>query len=226
MATIVDFPATLTPQAVTIHDVRLSRSGGRSMAGAEQIVETDAGYWRMSLVLDIRRTTNILLWRALRTKLRGRANTLRCGPFDCGRSPGRLELGPSHVTEARHSDLAPFSDDTPYVSTMTSGLLSAAAVIRATTITVAVSGAVSRIEAGVYFSIGDRMHIIEEATVAGGTATLTFWPGLRAPYDAGTPVEFDHPRGLWKPVDDDTGLLALQMLRQSQVQLDLVEASP
>lgn len=226
MASIIDFPATLTPQAATVQDVRQSRSGGRSVSGAEQIVETDAGYWRMSLVFDIRRTTKIVLWRALRAKLRGRANILRCGPFDCARSAGRLELGPAHGVDALHSDLAPFSDETPYVSAMTDAVLSTAAVVRARTIVATVAGATARIEAGVYFSIADRLHIIEDAEVSGGSATITFWPPLRAAADAGTVVEFDHPRGLWRVADDETGQLALQALRMSSVQLDLVEASP
>lgn len=211
MATF-DWPAGL-PYKARLNQMGATIGGGRSIGGAEQVVVSPSHRWFASIEVPLLgRRDRILAFRALKAKLKGRANLVRIGPRDKYFAPwGTDAYGRLRVPALfRHPEL----DGTPYadnVSSLTSGLIvatvAANAAINATSIqiTVATGGA---LEPGQYFSLasGDRLHMIADITnVAGSTYTCTIWPWLRAAVSSEASVNLTRPTCAMRMTDDGGG---------------------
>lgn len=99
-------------------------------------------------------------------------------------------------------------------------LLSAAA--RGDASITVLNSAISTVEAGDYFEINGRLHIVQG--IDGNTWSI--WPPLRASYEAGTQLEVDDPRMLAYLVTDSPVLSQkVDFGRISRVSVDFIEAS-
>lgn len=223
MPTIIDWPDSQLPATLEIEPSNISRSGGRTLTGREDIVATDAGFWVGKMSFQTRSDAYIVLWRGIRTMLEGRTNILRLPTFDGLMLPAVALYGPSILGTVPHSDDAPFSDLSEYASGAIDASLTAAIAVRATSLTMAISD-IWPILPGNHFSLEGRLHIVKSYQNFGAFSTITFWPPTRSAYAAGTRVEFDRPTGFWRLAEDTTGKIPRVANQISTVNLDLVEA--
>lgn len=219
------FPAGLVPQSILFDIQNVSRSGGVSTNGMEQIVGSGVGRWTATLSdIPIRGNAQILAWRAFKTSLRGRSGTILVPAFDGKRAPwpvdawGRV-LHPG-FTRRRSLDGTSYAD--PEIPTQSQVVATmAAASVRATTVSIAVTQG-SAPQAGQYFSpAAGRLHMITESL---GSGTYRIEPPLRAAVSDGTAVNFTRPTCEMRLAADDEGKLDLQLARTGSVTLNMVEA--
>ena len=204
-----------------------STSGGRALSGIERVRVADAPVWRMAFPLRLRGSAEILTWRAILAKLKGRSNVVSIPVYECGRTPGALPDFVLPDMDTLHDDDAEFSDGSSYAGTAWHGEASAALAARATAATLDLLDAPEVAPwPGMYFSFLDRLHVVESAgEISGGTCAITFTPPLREAVPAGTPALFDGARGLWRLADDQAGALPIEPQGQTlEFTVSFVEA--
>lgn len=242
MMTEIYFPhAKLGAVGVMFHPQNADVSGGVSVTGDEQIVQSSAGRWSATLSFEVgygvgrstdaasRDPDSVLCWRAILALLKGRANTLLIGPYDKSNAPAGVE-GTSYGGQVVHSDATDFSDGTEYQQAETPATLAAAIAVGATTVYVQMT--VGHMpEPGQYFSILERLFWIEtaEETAIANKWELAVWPPARDAITAGQvedglAVEFDEPRAKMRMAQTTSGQLTLRARYRSSPSLDLVEA--
>lgn len=221
-----DFPAGLIPSAVLFDIENVSRSGGVSTNGMEQVVGSGVGRWTARLA-DIRIRTNaqILTWRAFKHGLRGRAGTILVSPYDGKRTNwpvdeyGRV-LHPG-FTRRRQLDGTIYEDPEIPTASQVNATFAANAAARATTVQITVAQG-SAIKAGQYFSpSAGRLHVV---TAVLSATSFSIEPPLRQAVSLGQAVNFTRPTCEMRLASDDSGSLDIQIARFGIVSLDLVEA--
>lgn len=219
------WPPQLRARSVSFAMDSPSRSGGRSLAGIEQIVASGVGLWRASLDIAVRREHEALAWRALLAGLQGRAGTVLVPtrqayrPVDRNGSP----LSPCDVAGygggSFNFDLSGFGQ-----GALTHATLASPAALGATQIAVTlVNGDGPR--PGHYFGIGERLYLVSAVwreTTAGPTQ-VRFWPRLREAAPAGERVILDRPVCLMRLAEDASGAATLDLGRFADVSLSFVE---
>lgn len=222
------WPASLKPSNVSWSLQNMSRSGGASMTGAEQVVSSDAGRWKASISIELAgqfREDKVLAFRALMAGLQGRVGEILVPVFDGYRprdNQGRM-LSDKEVAgfaEGFVFDHSGFGQDDISFAVTTS-----AAALGATQISLNFTGTTGP-RPGHYFSIGDRLYLAHAVwqNTAGGVTYVQFAPRLRAAAPTGTAVIIDKPRCLMRLASDDTGELTLRLRRFGSVSLDFTEA--
>jgi hypothetical protein len=242
MTTEVIFPhVKLRASQVMFHPQLVSQSGGVSVTGVEQIVQSSAGRWQATVQFEVatgagavdgidpRDADTILAWRAILAKLQGRSNILIIGPYDELNAPAGI-AGTSYGGDIPHGDDAEFSDGAEYEQAETPAEIAAAYAAGTTTITVDMLASHTP-EPGQYFSVLDRLFIIDAAveTAVADRWTLTVWPPARdavtaAQVTAGLAAEFDKPQCKMRLSQDAAGQLRLAQRYRSSPTVDLVEA--
>lgn len=237
----VRFPhKKLRAVGVMFHPQQVSRSGGVSVEGSEQVVVSSAGRWEATLSYEVgvglgmidaqsRDRDTVLAWRAILALLEGRGNTLIIGPHDEPNAPAGI-AGTAYGGLVPHSDGATFSDASQYEQPETPARLAAAVAVGVTSLQVAMLAGHAP-EAGQYFSVGDRLHLIKSAAADAAVAdrfTLSFWPPARDAWSAAqvareVPVEFDRPQCRMKMATDGTGRLDLRIRYRGAPSVELVE---
>lgn len=202
------WPAVLLPSSVMFHPMLVSKGGGVSLDGDEQVSQSDAGRWKATLAFSASRqvgadpAARLLAWRSLLAYLQGRANPILIGPFDAANGPAKLAGGSATTATA-----------------------SGGAALRATSMNVAVSTYTPR--PGQYFGVAsERLHLIALGGVTalgGGVFTVAFWPPLRAAVGNGAAIDFDTPVCKMALASDDSGQLALERAYRGQGSFDLYE---
>lgn len=192
----------------------LSRSGGLTFSGIEQVVQSSTDFWEAKVTLKIRRRSQVLAYRSYHAQNWGRAGQWiipACGGFN--------EFG---MEASWGSDWG--SDFQPVSDTDVAAHSVGGTAKLAHSITFHMDDITLTPVAGVYFSIGDRLYLIGTLTASGGGSyTATFAPGLRADAPAGTLITFSNARCTMRLAQDDVGQLDLDMLRFSDVSLSFVE---
>lgn len=232
------WPTVLVPSSESWRLEGGSRSGGRSLTGAEQVVVGPSARWRATLTIPVHTPAKVLAFRALLAALDGRAGTVLVGPIEVTRAPWFIDpLTGGRITYrrgARDAAIDPAYDTNPDTSADLDFRVSGAAALNATALTIQrVRGGL--LLPGMKFSIADRMHVITALTTLDpadpatglavpGTIGIQFRPWLRAAAPAGGLIEFGTPRCVMRLASDDTGALELQLSRYGSVTLDLVEA--
>jgi len=159
-------PARIVPPFLQNRTV----AGGASLSGNMQVSASDAGIWVCAfenIVLHNRAT--VLSWRSIAVKAEGRLNPIDVALFDYEREYGAHDAaydGPQ--TGVPFSDGEYFSDGVGFIGSTVSVVASAAAALRAVSISVTVTIA-PRIESGQFFSInhpakGPRWYQITTTT--------------------------------------------------------------
>jgi hypothetical protein len=184
-------PCQFDFQDIDLRRVGNVTSGGTSLSGIDDPIETDGGgFWRLDLINGetIDRTAG-LAWRALTEGMDNGSQAviaLLCSE--------RLFQPVGDLVTVDHSDGTPFSDDTPYDSSGADYTIVADAALRAVTVQIAGASELPLI-GGELFSVehaawGWRVYRI---TRIDGDV-ITFRPPLREAMAAGTALEFDTPR--------------------------------
>lgn len=236
------WPKTLPKTSVMFHPAMASRSGGRSIAGTEQVTVSSSGFWRAKISFlvmrkvvggAVRKQDSQLAWRAMLANLQGRSNAFLIGPCDHGNTPAYI-AGDTEVDPLPHDDGTFFSDGTGYVQPATPAHVAGNYAAGSTSMIVNMLGGHTP-EPGQYFSVGERMFLIKSAALYGGSLMapftpaywqLSIWPEVREAISDGAWAEFDDPVCLMQFASDDTGELAIAKLQAASPSIDLVEASP
>lgn len=231
------WPSVLVPSSEQWGLQNPSRSGGQSFSGVEQIVRSPASRWTGTLIVPCNRREKVLAMRALLAGLDGRAGTALVGPMEVSRAPWFVDpLTGGKITRCR-GDRDAAKDLNWDLNRDTSAdldfRLSSPAGMNATEITVQRNRG-GLLSPGMFFSIGDRLHMVTELNTddptgdtgfaVPGAIKLQIRPWLRADYAAGTPVEFGRPKGLMRLASDDTGAMDLALSRFGTVTVELTEA--
>jgi hypothetical protein len=205
-------------------------SGGRTISGAEPKARLDGGGVWIAGMGDVQVSSadQVRCWEALSAVLDGGATPV---VMTCRRE--RFTPWPGSVTdpyEATHSDDAPFSDGSVYVSDVVLASVYEAAALRATTLKIAIAAGAA-LRGGEYFSIehetfSHRMYKIGGVVEGSGYTELTIRPPLREAVAAGTRVEFDNPKCVMQLATPDAMDLPLDMRFHGQASPKFVESFP
>lgn len=226
--TALFFPPALLPSSVTFHPESLSRSGGRSLTGSEQVVSSGAGRWRASMTFAIKGAASVQSYRAMLAALQGRTNTILVSPFD----PYR----PTDANGRRLSIVAAASLDGDYLFDQTGfgqddetviASVNAGAALRATELAMDLVD-IEGPRPGQYFGIGEHLYIVTAAwqEAPADPLSVRFWPPLREAVYAADRIILDRPVCRMRLASDDGGELAVERLLNTVLttSLDFTEA--
>jgi hypothetical protein len=226
MPDIVVWPsALLVPEECRPNLVPFTRSGGKSLGGAEPVVRTDLGFWSVDLSnIAIYSTQHARTWNAIRQKLGGRAGlvavpawSFEVAPYISGQREPTLEV--------LFDDDAPFDDDTPHLQNSISIVSDGLTPIGATSIRLRVIKAGADL-AGVRFSFNHALYETGPVVdVTGDIWTVSISPTVREIIPTGSDLEFDMPTCLCHLAEDrgmDGGLTPIEFEQRS---VSFVEAT-
>ncbi len=224
--TIAAWPAVLKPRNCSPPELRnAARGGGQSFTGVEQRVFSDAGRWEITYEVPVSTRAQQLAWRAMVARLRSGEDILLT-IFD--------KFRPAGVPGGAWG--AAVSTD---------------AALRATTVHLVTVNV--RVEAGVHFSIGQRLYRVvsvvaqtpatsisdwltsdspwsdsgvwvDDASSGGAAYEVKILPPLRAEADSGTAVEFEDLVCLCTLADASGGDLSLDLGRFATPSITFAEA--
>jgi len=228
MPDIVDLPGNLRisdrsdPQLIA-----MTRSGGLSISGFEQIVSPLSQRWVWRATIPIRNKGQARSLRVVLAQLQGKYGYLRTRICDQYRV-SRREMGATPITDPDgipHSDEAPFSDDYGYA--LAGGTTNLVSPANAGTSTLVLDTDIP-LSVGIFVSINSWLYVITkiddpaDLDNPGAQRTVHIAPPLRDPVTTEDEVNFD-AECLWRLASDDTGSLDLRVGRFGTVTLDLVE---
>lgn len=189
---------TLKPSGIAVNITARTTAGAANLDGGTQVVSGGPGIWRVSFQdISVHTAPMVLKARGLAAYAQGRLNTFTISLREW--AGGSLPL-PDGVDltiydAVPHSDDAFFSDGAGYVianvieTTLTSSISAGATSL---TLTIGEAGT---IQPGMHFSISDALYCVSRVVYASATsATVYFFPSLRAAATAGDIVDFDNPR--------------------------------
>lgn len=224
----------LPPQSIMFARGNMSRSGGPSVIGNEQVVVSYSDRWTARLTTKLTRMDQVLRMRGLMAAADGRANTWlipTCSGFQTFTSEALPRaVGFDAVPRPTFSDAATFSDGSTFAEQeLVLGTLTAPASIGARSIVVHMTDQAPQPSWGQYFSIGQRLYVIVSCLPdpggAADTYDIEFRPGLRAVASIGEVVDFSKPACLMRLATDGEGAIDLDLLRFASVTLNFVEAA-
>lgn len=232
VANAMEWSPALLPRQVHFTPAVQSRTGGLSLNGSEQIIQSDAGRWQAKVVVSLRGESSNLALRAFLAQMGGRAGTVLVPKWDMFR-PADLNgrtLSQVHgvgYDDARpqdgsgwNFDLSGFGQDSSSVANLAAPALSGTTQIAIET------DASEGPRPGHYFGIGFRLYLISHVwrEVEGAPLKVRFWPRLRSAADAGETVILDRPVCLMRFASDDVGGDMFNRRGSGQITFDLVEA--
>lgn len=215
---ILDWPATLTPQDVQILPPRRTAGLSRSLSGFTQAVPVIRPPFGLTLTFGNLFGDEVLAWRALIAGLEGRANCVRVPVFDLWFRASQEQL---HAGGAAHSDGTAFSDGALYLTDDLVGV-TVTGVQGQRNISVDFGDYGQLLQAGLYFGLGEHLHIAQAVWWTGSVATIRCSPTLRQDY-ADAPLRLK-PTVIARQTSDDGGALTLIRGRYGAPTLQLEEA--
>lgn len=197
----------------------LSRSGGRTITGIEQVVQSVSELWTAKASFRVRTVDQRRYYRSLQAMNWGRSGQWLIPPCD------------PYVVRGDYGEFSlDFSSDFSIgASNNITAQVNGSAVLGARQITFTLTSIADPVPpVGCYFSIGSRLYLIASLTpwTTLGKYTATFVPGLRVAVASGATVEFTHLRCLMRLASDTEGQMDLDMLRFSDVTLNFIEVPP
>lgn len=215
--------STLPFQSMGFNRKNLSRSGGLTITGVEQVVQSSTDFWEARASVKIRKPTQVLAYRALQAQQWGRA-----AEWILPACPNPLV--PAEPPPADYSWSDDWSEDfsigpaPPIIPPGEGALVTVDADAGDRTLTFVFIDPTFTPQAGMFFSIGNRLYMIGTIGLVGTrTYTATFSPGLRVSAAIDDAVEFSSPRCLMRLTADNIGNMDLDMLRFSDITLSFVE---
>lgn len=217
------WPSILVPAVAGFHLKPMLQMGPRTFDGRAQRGAPDAGYWVATFAdIVINSTDRVLEFRGLIAALEGGLEDVLVGPCEAARAP-RVD-GASVLRHIPYSDGTRHTDGAGFRQSAIVVFLTEDTPLRATRLTAAIetSGPLRR---GMYFSVGERLHIITSVPeISAGRASFSFLPPLRQPASAGARLDFARPRCLMRLASGDTGRLDLELNRFGRPTVELEES--
>jgi hypothetical protein len=222
----ISWDTTILPfHSVMFSRRNLSRSGGLTISGTEQVVQSSSDFWEAEATIKIRSREQRLAFRAYQAQNWGRTGQWLIPVCDPA-YPVITIRGPDTFGSDFGADFGPdFSTArTPSVQiVVTVATVTNAAAKGDRNITFTMN---SPPLPGMYFSLGSRLYLIGSVTPSSTTLrtyTANFAPKLRAATSIGATMEFANPRCLMRLAQDNIGQMNLDMLRFADVSLNFVE---
>jgi hypothetical protein len=235
MTALPHYPGLLQRERALLFELMgMTVAGGQTGTGLMPLARLDGGGLWKATMNDVAIVTagHVRVWRALAAICDGGVQPLIVPMCDKRQFPAPLVNGALRYSNADvpHSDGAPFDDLSEYASDVVNATL-AAAGLRATAITIdlAAGGA---LQGGEHFSIDHdglrwRLYRIRTAVDNGdGTWDCTIRPPLRAPVNAGTALQFDHPKCVMRLASPDAMDLSLDLRKFGRPSVTFIEAFP
>lgn len=192
---------TLCPLKVSADIITSTRSGGRSIGGRKQRVQSDAGYWRIVVTSRIRSNDDVLAWRERELLLNGRSGTTLVPLYDRKRAP--IPPGGAPIVATADDPVA-------------RGGVSMN--IKVTT------GAA--LEAGMRFSTAERgysLHTVGTPTGSPPVYPATFRPPAREAIPDNAALEFDDPQIRCRLETDDAMNIELHLMLHATPTVTFIE---
>lgn len=216
--TIVDWPASLCPANIAVLPPRKTAGLTSSLTEFTQAIPVIRPPFGLRLEFGTLVGDKVLAYRALLASLEGRANCVRVPLFDLWYRARDEEIVAGRVA---HSDGAPFSDGSLYLTDDISGV-AVSGVQGQRTIVADFGDYGALLQAGQYFGLGDQPYIATHVVWEGHVATIRCSPSFRQDY-AAQDLRLK-PVMIARLVDDDTGELMLRRGRFGGPTLEFTEA--
>lgn len=191
--TIIDIPPSLMKLNASDLEINVrGRSGGTSSTGVDHVIYGSQPRWEGKVSLLLPRKQDVLSWRALYSKIKGRVNLFRFrivdphGPQIQGET-GLISQSNNNPT-VPHSDDAYFSDGSGYAYEPTLSLSSVLAV-GTTQITIDASPIGDALQVGHYFSIDDWTYRVVGMYGTESAREYHFEPPLRRAASSGSSMK-------------------------------------
>lgn len=229
----IPWPEKLKPSAFGFYHIDVDTSGGAALGGGEQFVISPGPRWGAAMTLPIFDHDGVLAARALRSKLKGRANPALLPNFDGARLSWPVDpltgvVITPRVAKRRDGTLGlggtsyggvEIPPEAEIVATMFAPGLTGETQVR---IEMTQGGPIR--EGQQFGLLGERLYEIADIVSVAGTLTIVnVLPRLRSNVDAGTAVQFTRPLCLMRCVNMDNELRKLDMLRFATLNLEFVE---
>jgi hypothetical protein len=224
--TAIAWPESALPyHSVMFARKSFSRSGGNTVTGLEQVIASSSDYWVATIGFRIRKSSQILAYRALQAAQWGRAAEWIVPACP---QPG-VPVTPPPADYSWSDDWSEDFSIGPAPTIIPPGegaLVTTIAARGARSLTFEFIDPSFLPKPGMYFSIGNRLYCIATIDGAGSVRryTATFSPGLRVAAAVDDAVEFSSPRCLMRLASDNEGQLDLEQLRISEQRVNFVEA--
>jgi len=193
MVNIISWPEILCPNRIEVSPVPMTRSGGPTLAGIQESVMTDVGWWSISYNgLGLYDTATRRMFNAIRVTTGGRRGVLSIPVWshDSAEWPSDSTFGRYFTT---HSDGSPFSDSSRYSQPALGIVMAEAAAIGDTVVKLRVGIGPEEL-AGVRWSYNSALYENGLPTlVEDDVWTLPIFPAIRAPIPAGADLETSVP---------------------------------
>lgn len=223
--------AILTPRDIEVTLFPLNVSGGRSMAGFEQVLASDAGFW--SIVygsIPINTPAEVAKWREWQGITAGRAFKFFVPILPAWQSKDTVAVighGTGLVFDIPFSDESLFDDDSGF-SQITDDPYTGDFAAHSTVIDMKVTAG-SAPTAGVYFTLLDRLYLIMEVlegeAVSGGVVyRMAITPPLRTDVEEDEEVNFATPYTICRLLKDDGMSASFSLARYADPTVEFVEA--
>lgn len=227
------WPTTiLKPMAGKSKIVAATISGGRSISGLEQVVQSDAGYWRLTMAqIRIGNNEALRTYNVIEATLQGRGGTALVPFLDCHRAPWPVINGVTVTSNGSQpwSDGTLFNDGTGWLDPVIIADMVDEVAAGATTATIRIIVG-SALLAGMHWQAGERGYRIQRVlseTIESADSTLysiQFWPPARDAIPAGTSLNFDDPRFLARLETDDEMDFDAELWKHGRPTLNFIEA--
>jgi hypothetical protein len=205
------------PKELDLNLASLSKSGGQSLSGIEQVVASPAMRWEGKFTMPSMMPAAVLAWRGFIAAMQGRIGTVLLPAFEYGRQPwpndqfGRV--------------ISPDVDPAGAIIIITA----APAALNATSLVLTpvapapyVPGAILP---GHRFSIGGTLYEVQQALADGiGNYVVAIRPWLRVALAVDTACEFANPVCQVRFKTDDEGALRFTSHRTASPIFSVVEA--
>lgn len=213
------FPFLALHQTAQFYLTGQSLEPQESISGVETIVPTMRARWTATATFALKDEAATLQWQAFLAQMQGRVGTTL---VPC-RSRWRPRDRDGHgMTFCRVAGLAGAQtmEHFGFASTEITRVAVAAAVgLRATQMDLTYQDTTG-LRPGQYFSVGERLHRVQQSWQVAGVPRIMFEPPLRAAVAAGTRVEIERPVCKMRMVSETEGIFdqSLDVLPQVQVQ--------
>lgn len=222
---IIDVPTSLLGYEAFDWEINVrGRSAGESVTGAGQVVYGVRPRWEANAEFTLLKPSQILVWRAILSRLRGRVNILRMrvnDPLRPSQSATGLAADDIQAGQVPHSDDTLFDDDTGYAVEATAPV-SAAASPGVTSITVNADHISDALQPGHFFSINDWLYRVTGISGSSAARVYDIEPPLRADVAEGDSVRPD-ARTLVVFEADMQSTPAMERIPVSTIKLRLLE---
>ena len=215
----------IRPKQISLSVAQVSRSGGQTYTGVEQVVASPGMRWEGKLSFPQMDRATLLNWRGFVAAMQGRVGSVLVPVFEAGRQPWPVRYGrritPDYVRfpRLRGTPYAIDAANDPVIQVATR-----AAAMNATSLTLDVALA-GLIQAGHRFSIAGSLYEIMQADQnEDGSIAVDIRPWLRADIPAGTSCEFAMPVLTARFKTDAEGALDLEVGRFANPEVNVVEA--